>query len=178
MYLLLAAAALLAGDAPSVQAYKMLQQHKMAMVSTISREEGDPKPYGSVMAVSLVDKDCSETLAGAPYVFISDLAEHTQNIDVNPNVSIMVFQPDAEGNVFNGKRVTVSGKMILVEDEAQIAKFRKTYLADHPDSADFIDFGDFNFYVLAIESIYFVGGFGDEAYIGTIEPENYHKAAE
>lgn len=160
----------------AVQAFKMMQKHKVGMVSTIaeSKKKAKPKPYGSVMPFALVKSSCCKTYAGAPYVFISDLAVHTNNINKNPNVSVMVFQPDKDGNVFNGARVTLSGKFVKITDEKSVEKLKKDYLAEHPDAKEFIDFGDFNFYVLDIESIYFIGGFGE---IGEVDVDEYRKIA-
>ncbi len=152
-------------DSYAVQAHKMITKHSVAMVSTITTEKGIPKPYGSVMPFALTK--------GLPYVFISDLAVHTDNIKKNPNVSFVVFQPDKNGNVFNGARVTFSGKLVMAKDKKVIAKLRKAYLAKHPVSKIFINFGDFNFYVLEIEEIYFIGGFGE---IGVVDLKDYKKA--
>lgn len=158
----------------AVQAHKLIQKHKVGMVSTIADTKGKPKPYGSVMPFALVSPTCCKTNAGSPYVFISDLAVHTSNINKNPNVSVMVFQPDKDGNVFNGARVTFSGKFVKITDEKSVEKLKKDYLVAHPDAKDFIDFGDFNFYVLEIETIYYIGGFGE---IGEVDVDEYRKVA-
>lgn len=172
--LMLSMVALSAEPTYADQAYAMLQKHNVAMISTIVTEDGVSKPYGSVMPYALVEKECCKTNAGSPYVFISDLALHTDNINANPNVSVMVFEPDKKGNVFNGARVTLSGKLVKVEDEGSVEKLKKTYLAKNPDAKEFIDFGDFNFYMLKIEKIYFIGGFGE---IGYVKVEDYRKVA-
>jgi len=172
---MLAAGGEKADESYASQAFKMMQKHNTGMVSTISdSKKGQPKPYGSVMPFALVKTSCCKTYAGSPYVFISDLAVHTHNIKKNPNVSVMVFQPDKAGNVFNGARVTLSGKFVKITDEKSVEKLRKDYLATHPDAKDFIDFGDFNFYVLEIESVYFIGGFGE---IGEVDVDEYRKIA-
>lgn len=168
-------ALLAADDNYAKQVYELMQENKVAMVSTVYTEKETAKPYGSVMPVSLVPKEYWKEQAGSPYVFISDLATHTHNIEENPNVSIMVFKPDENGNVFNGSRVTYSGKLVKATDETVIEGLRKHYLVDHPDAEEFIDFGDFNFYVLEIEDIYFIGGFGE---IGHVEVDDYRKVAE
>ena len=161
-------------DSYAVQAFKLMQKHKVGMVSTISDSKGKPKPYGSVMPFGLVKSSTCKTNAGSPYVFVSDLAVHTKNINKNPHVSVMVFQPDKDGNVFNGSRVTFSGKLVKITDDKSVEKLKKDYLAEHPDAKDFIDFGDFNFYVLEIETIYYIGGFGE---IGEVDLDEYRKIA-
>lgn len=167
--MILLAAALLMAATPSEeeQAYTMLNRHNVAMVSTVEKEKDAHKPYSSVMGIALDE--------GVPFVFISDLAVHTKNIKKNPYVSLMVFEPKKE-NVFDSPRVTFNGKFVLVKDEKKIENLRKLYLKKHPDAKEFIDFGDFNFYTMDIENIYFVGGFGDESYIGYLDPKDYKKA--
>ncbi len=155
-------------------AYKLLKGFNVAMVSTLGECENEKclKPYGSVMPYALDEK-------GQPIVFISDLAVHTDNINANPNASLMVFKPDDKGNVFNGSRVTLSGKFRKVswekeKDKAEFERLSKLYVKEHPDAKQLLDFGDFNFYVLEIRTIYYIGGFGE---IGTVDVEDYQKAA-
>lgn len=153
-------------DTDEIQAFKMLNNHKMVMVSTVEIEDNISKPYSSLVGIA-IDK-------GQPFIFISDLAVHTDNIKANPYASVMAFEP-AKDNLFDSPRVTFNGKFVVVKDEKVIKRLRKAYLANHKDAKDFIDFGDFNFYTLEIESIYFVGGFGDNAYIGYLDVKDYKK---
>ena len=155
-----------AEDEYAKPAFELINKNKVGMVSTITKDEDGIKPYGSVMPFILDE--------GSPVVFISDLAVHTDNIDARPQVSVMVFAPDKEGNVFNGSRVTFNGKMLIVKDEKKVEKLRKAYLAAHPDSEEFIDFGDFNYYKMEIKDIYFIGGFGE---IGYVDLDEYKKVA-
>ena len=148
--------------------FNLMRQFNVSMVSTL---EGK-KPYGSVMPYCLDEK-------GRPVVYISDLAVHTDNINKNPNSSVMVFKPDAKGNVFNGSRVTLSGKFRKVAwdkkaDEKEHDKLAKLYVKEHPDAKQLLDFADFNFYVLEISSVYYIGGFGE---IGSVEVKEYERAA-
>lgn len=150
------------------RAFKMMQKHNMAMVATVVKEKGEHLPFSSIMGYALDEK-------GRPFVFISDLAVHTDNINKNPNVSLMIFVADKDGNVFNGARVTFNGKFKKIEDEEAIKKLRKSYLNKHEDAEEFIDFGDFNFYVLEPDDIYFIGGFGD---IGYLDNDKYMREAQ
>lgn len=142
----------------------LLQSHDVGMVATITKEKDLIKPYASVIPFILHE--------GAPVIFISDLAVHTDNINNNPYASIMVFVPDKNGNVFAGSRVTVTGKMKKVTVDESIAQLRKKYLNQHPESAQFIDFGDFNYYIMHIDEIYYIGGFGK---IGYIDVKKYNE---
>lgn len=118
---------------------------------------GTPAPYA-------IDSE------GRPVLFLSNLAIHTKNIVKNPKCSVMVLKEDKE-DPFNSARVTFVGKMVKVSDKER-AEYKKLFLAKQKAAEDFIDFGDFNFYRLEIESIFYVGGFGD---IQWIDPKDYVK---
>ena len=154
-------AAAQADDDYATAAAKMMKTHKVGMVATIQNDA----PFLSVMPFSLTEK-------GHPVVLISDLAVHTANIKKNGKASLLVQQPDKEGNVFNGARVTLVGEFKKADD-AQRRALRAVYLRRHPDAALFVDFGDFNFYVLEVKKVFFIGGFGE---IGWVDLDDYEKA--
>lgn len=149
-----------ADDSYAKQTFDAMSRNKNAAFSTINAQS---KPYSSVVGYALDSK-------GIPFLFISDLAVHTDNVNTNPNVSLMVSETVKRGNNFDNLRVTFSGKMKKVEDEKTIKELREVYLKKHPDAAVFIDFGDFNYYTLEVETINFVGGFGE---IGELTPKEY-----
>ena len=59
----------------------------------------------------------------------------------------------------------------LPQDEIEVAK--ELYLAKHPNSKVWINFGDFTWFRLKVEKIRFVGGF---ARAGSITADEYHTA--
>jgi putative heme iron utilization protein len=107
---------------------------------------------------------------GRPVIFLSNLAIHTKNITKNPKCSIMILKEDKD-DPFNSARVTFIGKIVKVGKDEREA-YKKLFLSKQKSSEPFIDFGDFNFYRLEIESIFYVGGFGD---IQWVEPKDYVK---
>lgn len=118
---------------------------------------GTPAPYA-------IDSE------GRPVIFLSNLAIHTKNITKNSNCSIMVLKEDKD-DPFNSARVTFVGKIVKVGDKER-AEYKKLFLAKQKSSEPFINFGDFNFYRLDIERIFYVGGFGD---IQWVNPKDYVK---
>lgn len=118
---------------------------------------GTPAPYA-------IDSE------GRPVLFLSDLAIHTKNIRKNPKCSIMVLKEDKE-DPFNSARVTFIGKMVKVNDKER-AEYKKLFIGKQKTAEWFSDLEDFNYYRLEIESIFYVGGFGD---IQWIEPKDYVK---
>ena len=120
-------------------------------LSTASRRHAG-HPFGSVMLYAPDDD-------GAPLLLISALAMHTQNLDADPRASLLVTTPGAPDDVLAVGRVTlVATARRLIEAEAAAA--RAPYLARHPAAESWVDFGDFAFWRLDVNDVYYVGGFG------------------
>jgi putative heme iron utilization protein len=115
-------------------------------------------PYGSVASYGLDDR-------GNPLFFVSLMAEHTQNAIRDPRASLLVTEPVPDGaDPLASGRVTLLGVLSPVSDEDR-PEARERYLAANPTSAYYIDFGDFTFYRLDVESIRYVGGYGRMSWV-------------
>ena len=138
----------------------------------------DPEgyPYGSVASYALDDR-------GNPLLFVSLMAEHTQNAIRDPRASLLVTEPVPDGaDPLASGRVTLLGLLSAVVDEDRPA-VRDRYLEANPASAYYIDFGDFAFYRLDVETIRYVGGYGrmswvDAAAYARAEPDPLAAAAD
>lgn len=115
-------------------------------------------PYGSVASYGLDD-------LGNPLFFVSLMAEHTQNAIRDARASLLVTEPVPDGaDPLASGRVTLLGLLSSVGEDERPA-VRDRYLAANPTSAYYIDFGDFTFYRLAVESIRYVGGYGRMSWV-------------
>jgi heme iron utilization protein len=126
----------------------------------LSTLAADPEgyPYGSVASYGLDDR-------GNPLFFVSLMAEHTQNAMRDPRASLLVTEPVPEGaDPLASGRVTLMGRLSTVTDEGR-PMARDRYLAANPTAAYYIDFGDFVFYRLDVESIRYVGGYGRMSWV-------------
>ena len=139
--------------------YKLIAGERMATFSTSYKGT----PFGSLTPF-IMDKK------GNPVLFLSDLAQHTENITKNPRCSIMVHRID-KSDIFNSPRITLAGKAVKVSDKER-DEIKKIYLKRHPEAEDFIDFGDFNFYRIELDAIQYIGGFGD---INWVDVADYRK---
>src|SRR3954451_23221896 len=121
----------------------------------LSTLAADPEgyPFGSVASYGLDDE-------GNPLFFVSLMAEHTQNAIRDPRASLLVTEPVPDGaDPLASGRVTLMGLLSAVAGhDRPIA--RERYLEGNPTAAYYIDFGDFTFYRLDVESIRYVGGYG------------------
>ena len=133
-------------------------------LSTLSRRHPG-HPFGSLMPYAIDER-------GEPLVLISTLAMHTQNLHADPRASLLVTQPGGGGDPLAAGRVTLMGRAHRVAGE-EAAAARPAYLDRHPNAAYWVDFGDFAFWRLAVEDVYFVGGF---AAMDWVEAEAYRTA--
>ena len=124
---------------------------RMGSLSTLSRKQPG-FPFGSVMPYGLDDH-------GRPIFLISTMAMHTQNLQADPHASLLVTQPDTEGEPLGASRVTLLGNVLPVP-KPELAEARKRYLERHANSKFWVDFEDFSFYRMDVVDVYYVGGFG------------------
>ena len=145
--------------------------------ATLCTLAADPAgyPFGSVVTYALDQ-------GAAPLVFLSLMAEHTQNAERDRRASLLVTEAVGEGaDPLAFGRVTLLGDLGRVAD-GDVPAARDRYLAANPSAAYYIDFGDFAFYRLALRCVRYVGGFGRmswvdaEAFAGA-EPDPLQPAA-
>ena len=126
----------------------------------LSTLAADPEgyPYGSVASYGLDDR-------GNPLFLVSLMAEHTQNAMRDPRAGLLVTEPVPDGaDPLASGRVTLRGLLsTVVEDDRPTARDR--YLEANPTAAYYIDFGDFVFYRLDVQSIRYVGGYGRMSWV-------------
>ncbi len=107
---------------------------------------------------------------GTPILCLSTLAEHGRNVARDPRVSLLIGEPEVTGDPLDSGRVTLAGRLEAAEgDEARAA-----YAAAAPESATYGGFGDFTFYVLRVERVRWVGGYGR---MDSTDAAAYHAAS-
>jgi len=95
---------------------------------------------------------------GSPILLISRLAVHTKNVAADSRVSLLLSEANAP-DPLTAPRISVGGGAERLEGEnAKLA--RRRYLAAHPSAEAFVDFADFAFYRIGMETIHLVAGFG------------------
>jgi putative heme iron utilization protein len=96
-----------------------------------------------------------------PLLLLSDLAQHTRNLAVDPRVSLLFEATSGYADPLAGPRLTLLGRAERCADKQCAARFT----ARHPASAVYAGFGDFHLYRVAIERGHLVAGFGRIAWI-------------
>ena len=110
-------------------------------------------PSGSMTAFAV-------DAAGRPVFLLSGLALHTKNLRANAKASLVVTAGDSA----SAARANVFGDITAIAGEED-AEVRARYLSRHPESAQWVDFGDFSFYVMTVRGAYWVGGFGEMGWV-------------
>jgi len=133
------------------RARTLLHLGRIGTLSTLSRKQPG-FPFGSLMPYGL-------DAEGRPIFLISTMAMHTQNLQGDPRASLLVTQPEAEGDPLGASRITLLGNARRIPDN-EVAQARALYLARYENSKYWVDFEDFSFYHLEVVDLYFVGSFG------------------
>ncbi|NJN38671.1 MAG: pyridoxamine 5'-phosphate oxidase [Acaryochloridaceae cyanobacterium CSU_3_4] len=146
------------------KAVKMLiEQQRFGILSTHSV---DVKgfPFGSVTPYSLTDLH-------HPLIFISNLAQHTQNIIQDNRVSLTVLENLQDGTQDPQKhgRVCILGRATPIETTGATNETKyNQYFQDFPESEGYQNTHGFQLYEISPVRIRYIGGFGK---IFWLEPE-------
>ena len=119
--------------------------------------EPEGYPYGSLVTFAVHDGD--------PIFLVSQLAVHTQNLLACERASLLVAEAGPENPLALG-RVTLVGSCRQV-DESEREAMKGAFLAKNPQAEFYIDFGDFSFFKLGVETIRYIGGFGRMSWVDT-----------
>lgn len=134
---------------PSRQARHIVHSQAVGALSTLSQSMPG-FPFGSVVTYVLDQ-------FGAPVFLLSDLAQHSRNIQHDAKSSLLVLESGTEEGVLARGRVTLVGETRLFEPDEQL---RARYLRYFPDAAGFMQTHDFRFYRMEVARVRFIGGFG------------------
>jgi putative heme iron utilization protein len=123
-----------------------------ATQGVVASLSADGAPWGSVVTYgALAD--------GAPVLLVSLMAEHTRNLEADARASLVVAEPPNDENPLDRGRVTLAGRAVQPTGEERVAA-RAAHLAAMPSAALYVDFDDFRLFVLEIERVRWVGGYG------------------
>ena len=108
-------------------------------------------PWASFVTYGLLD--------GAPVLCVSQLAEHGRNLAADPRASLSIVAPGAGTDPLASSRITLAG---VVEHPvgAELEAARAAHLAAVPAARFYIDYTDFAVWVLRVQRVRWVGGYG------------------
>ncbi len=121
----------------------------------------DGRPFASRTAVAC---DIDRT----PVILASQLSTHTAGLAHDPRVSLLLGEP-GKGDPLAHPRITLQCTAVKLDrGDVQHGRMRARFLRRHPKSALYIDFPDFSFFRLELQTASLNGGFG-KAYHLTAE---------
>ena len=106
---------------------------------------------------------CSAIHDGDPILLVSQLAVHTKNLNGSDRASLLVAEAGPDNPLALG-RVTLVGTCRPVAD-ADRESVKEVFLAKNPQASFYVDFADFSFFKLQVESIRYIGGFGRMSWV-------------
>jgi putative heme iron utilization protein len=142
------------GSAPRLSAAEeartLVAATNVAALATLT-DDGDP--WASLVTYGTRDD-------GAPVLCLSHLAEHGRNLARDPRASLVITQVDSPPDPLAGARVTLAGRAERPADPTALAAARAAHLASVPAASAYLDFSDFSLWVLRVERVRWVGGYG------------------
>lgn len=131
------------------EARTLVAQTNVATLATLS---DDGTPWASLVSYAALEN-------GSPVLLVSTLAEHGRNLERDPRASLVVASAEPRKDPLAAGRVTLAGRVARPAGEtAETA--RAAYVASVPTANIYAEFGDFSFYVLEVERVRWVGGYG------------------
>ncbi|MEF2071782.1 HugZ family protein [Consotaella aegiceratis] len=128
----------------------LLRTARHAALATIEAETGYPLASRTAVA-------SDET--GAPLILVSKLAPHSGALAADPRCSFLFGEP-GKGDPLAHPRLMVTGHAQFIERGTDVReRLRRRFLARHPKSATYIDFGDFDLVRIEVERARLNGGF-------------------
>lgn len=128
---------------------ELLAAESSGVLSTLSARHGG-YPFGSLTPYALTEQS-------EPILLLSQLAEHTRNLQADARASLFVQAGDTQADA----RVTLLGRI----EAKDVADLKQRYVARHPEAESYFAMADFGLYVLKVEHVRFVAGFGEMGWL-------------
>jgi len=134
---------------PAEEARTLVALTNVATLATLSDDGG---PWASLVTYAALED-------GSPVLFVSTLAEHGRNLLRDGRASLVVAQPSPDGDPLAAGRVTLAGVARRPEGDQEQAA-RDVYGSTVPGAQYVLTFSDFSLYVLEVQRVRWVGGYG------------------
>lgn len=119
--------------------------------ATLATLTGDGHPWASFVTYGLLN--------GRPVLCVSNLAEHGRNLAGDPRASLSIVAADSDDDLLDSSRITLAGNSFQPSGTEREAA-RAAYIDAVPAGRIFADFSDFTFWVLDVQRVRWVGGYG------------------
>lgn len=114
-------------------------------------------PFGSVVPYAVLP-------SGEPVVLLAEIAEHTRNIAADPRVTLFVIDAKSADRPQAGARAALMARAEIASGAAAPVA-QAAYLDRFPEARGHFSSHGFAFYVLRVERIRWIAGFGSMGWI-------------
>ena len=137
-------------------AINLMRNCREGVLSTVSKKyEG--YPFGSfVTFISGADRSI--------IFYASDIAQHTINLKNNSKACITLFNL-SEGDKQDSARLSLIGDVKKIDKDVE--EISRQFIEFFPESSQYSNMHDFNFYKLNISQVRWIGGFGKIAWLSS-----------
>ena len=137
-------------------AINLMRNCREGVLSTVSKKyEG--YPFGSfVTFISGADRSI--------IFYASDIAQHTINLKNNSKACITLFNL-SEGDKQDSARLSLIGDVKKIDKDVE--EISRQFIEFFPESSQYSNMHDFNFYSLNISQVRWIGGFGKIAWLSS-----------
>ena len=147
---------------PAEEARTLVANSTVATLATLS---SDGHPWGSLVTYgSLRD--------GSPVLCVSVLAEHGRNLIEDPRASLVITTTSRPEDPLAAGRVTLAGRATRPAGDLE-HEARDAHVKAHPAAAVYAGYGDFSIWVLEVQRVRWVGGYGR---MDSADADSYHAA--
>ncbi|ORW69073.1 HugZ family pyridoxamine 5'-phosphate oxidase [Mycobacterium saskatchewanense] len=122
-----------------------------ANAATLASLTAEGDPWASLVAYGLLD--------GTAVLCVSSLAEHGRNLAGDPRASLSIVAAATGADPLACSRITLAGKVVRPSD-IELDAARAAYLSAVPAARFYLDFSDFSLWLLRVERVRWVGGYG------------------
>lgn len=119
--------------------------------ATLASLSADGDPWASLVTYGLLD--------GAPVLCVSQMAEHGRNLLRDARASVSIVAPNPPEDPLANTRITLAGKVRRPGPD-ELPAAREAHIAGVPAARFYIDYSDFSVWILDVERVRWVGGYG------------------
>jgi heme iron utilization protein len=145
-----------APDAETRAARVLLEKERSGVLCTAHCKR-DGWPFGSVVPYAVLPE-------GDPVVWLSEIAEHTKNLDAEPRASLFVADSDARSKPQAGARLSILVRAARPTGSAEAAA-KAAYFARFPEAEAMSSAHGFFVFVLRVVEVRWIAGFGSMGWI-------------
>lgn len=176
----------------------LVARESLANINTFHTVESD-NGSSALLPVSSMEYYADCDLDGNPYWLVVDIGSTYQNILHGSDYTISIrvgdhpttdhgVNPEYPGGIVSSPagspRVNLQGtlKNVTFSNPLDLLKLEKCFVKRHPDSKWWlpniaVSPHKTHWMKFEVSEVYMIGGFGDRAYIGSIDGETYHEAS-